>query len=105
MLKAVGILITLSTLSHLSYADSHWPPQTGAKVAGNALEYPTVLKAEQKPLSEFLNQGAKIVSTQIEDTGPVLTLQHGKKSLICFVYPANSSSDQNVATSKCYGLN
>lgn len=105
MLKATAVLLTLGTLSQFTYAQSTWPPATGAKVAGNALEYPTVLKAEQKPLSDFLNHGAKIVSTNIEDSGPVFTLQQGKKALICFVYPANSNTDQNVATSKCYGLN
>ncbi|WEV49127.1 hypothetical protein OZX61_01155 [Acinetobacter sp. ESL0695] len=88
-----------------TFAQMSWPPETGAKVVGNALEYPTTLNSQQKPMSDFLNHGAKIINTQMGERGPIFTLQQGKKSLLCFVYPANAQTDQNVATSKCYGLN
>ncbi|ESK38674.1 hypothetical protein P256_01491 [Acinetobacter nectaris CIP 110549] len=87
------------------FAATSWPPETGAKVVGNALEYPTTLSGQQKSMTDFLNHGAKIINTQMGERGPIFTLQQGKKFLLCFIYPANPETDQNVATSKCYGLN
>ncbi|WP_237412174.1 hypothetical protein [Acinetobacter nectaris] len=48
-----------------SFAAISWPPETGAKVVGNALEYPTTLSGQQKSMTDFLNHGAKIINTQM----------------------------------------
>ena len=88
-----------------AYAESKWPPETGAKVKGNALEYPTTLEAANNSLSYYLNKNATITSTQVTDRGPVFTLKQDKKNLICFVYPIDQVAGKETATSKCYKLN
>lgn len=103
-LKILSI-ITLIFGINTGYAQSAWPPETGSKVKNNALEYPTTLGPADNSFSYYLNKKATITSMQITDTGPVFVLKVGKKNLICFLYPSNPESDQNVATSKCYFLN
>lgn len=82
-----------------------WPPESGAKVPGNAQEYPTKLDAVNQSLEQLLNGGAKIVSSYVTQDGPVVTLSNRKKSVICLVKGVGTGSDQNVATSRCYALN
>ncbi|MCF5706652.1 hypothetical protein GIV19_05045 [Pseudomonas syringae] len=82
-----------------------WPPETGAKVAGNALEVPTKLEATDVSLEKMLNDGAKVVSSYVAQDGPVVTVLNKKHYVICMLKGAGTGSDQNVATSKCYVMN
>ena len=79
-----------------TFAQMWQPPEIGLKFTGNLLEYPITLSSQKKSMSEFLNHGAKIINTQMGEKGLIFTLQHGKKSLLCFVYPADAQTDQNV---------
>ena len=79
-----------------------WPPETGAKVVGNALE---VLEATDVSLEKMLNDGAHVVSSYVAQDGPVVTVLNKKHYAICMLKGAGMGSDQNVATSKCYVMN
>ncbi|MFC6376849.1 hypothetical protein [Tatumella terrea] len=86
-------------------AAAQWPPETGAKVPGNALEYPTRLSAVNSSLEQMLDQGAVIISSSLGTDGPLVTIRKGKHYIFCMLKGAGSGSDQNVATSKCYAMN
>ncbi len=86
-------------------ASAAWPPETGAKVPGNALEYPTQLSAVNQSLEQMLNQGAEIIASSLASDGPVVTIRLHKHYIICLLKGAGSGSDQNVSTSKCYAMN
>ncbi|ARU96312.1 hypothetical protein [Tatumella citrea] len=95
------IFVAVSSFS----AAAQWPPETGAKVPGNALEYPTRLSAVNQSLEQMLNQGGKIISSSLASDGPVVTLRFHQHYIICLLKGAGSGSDQNVPTSKCYAMN
>ncbi len=86
-------------------AAAQWPPETGAQVPGNALEYPTRLSAVNESLEQMLDQGGAIISSTPGADGPIVTLKKGKHYIFCVLKGAGSGSDQNVATSKCYAMN
>lgn len=98
------LLLSFAALVSFSAA-AQWPPETGAKVPGNALEYPTRLSAVNQSLEQMLNQGGEIISSSLAQDGPVVTLRLHKHYIICLLKGAGSGSDQNVATSKCYAMN
>lgn len=102
-----GLIVTICSLLLLPALASAagWPPESGARVPGNALEYPTKLEALNQSLEKLLNGGAKIVSASLGNDGPVVILNNKKQSVICLVKGAGSGSDQNVATSRCYAMN
>lgn len=52
-----ALFLVLATLMVSFSAAAQWPPETGAKVAGNALELPTQLSAVNTSLEQLLNQG------------------------------------------------
>ena len=101
--SALCLTVLTSALSFTAAAQ--WPPESGAKVPGNALEYPTRLSAVNHSLEQLLDQGAVIVSSSLGSDGPVVTLRNGKHYTFCLVKGAGSGADQNVSTSKCYALN
>ncbi|MFV0574549.1 MAG: hypothetical protein ACK5NC_03890 [Vibrio sp.] len=103
MMKYVIGLVALTAAMTTSAAN--WPPESGAKVAGNALEVPTKLEAVSTSLESMLNNGADIITSYIGENGPVVTIKHHHRYVICRVTGAGTGSDQNVATSKCYALN
>ncbi|MCX8957653.1 hypothetical protein [Erwinia psidii] len=105
MKKRLRLLCYSLLLTPILVSAAGWPPESGAKVAGNAQEYPTKLEAVNQSLEQLLNGGARIVSSALSTDGPVVTLSHRKKSVICLVKAAGTGSDQNVATSRCYALN
>lgn len=84
---------------------ANWPPETGALVAGNALEYPTKLDAVDNSLETMLNSGAKMISSYVANDGPIVTIKYQQQYIICMLKGAGMGSDQNVATSKCYAFN
>ena len=96
--------IALSGVATLASA-ANWPPETGAKVPGNVLEYPTKLAPVNRSLQQMLNEGATLVSSGLGENGPVVTLHSGKSYVICVLKGAGTGSDQNAATSKCYAMN
>ncbi len=98
------LLLSFATVTSFSAA-AQWPPETGAKVAGNALEYPTRLSAVNQSLEQMLNQGGEIITSSLASDGPVVTLRLHKHYIICLLKGAGSGADQNVATSKCYAMN
>lgn len=100
-----GLLALAATLSISAFADTDWPPETGAKVPGNALDVPTMLEGVQDSLETMLNNGGKVISAYVEDDGPVVTLVYQNKNIICLLKGAGTGSNQRVATSKCYRLN
>ena len=102
--RMIFTAIALSGVVTLASA-ANWPPETGAKVLGNALEYPTKLEPVNRSLQEMLNEGATVVSSGLGENGPVVTLHSGKNYVICILKGAGTGSDQNVATSKCYAMN
>lgn len=104
MKKLITLLLPLAAVLSFSAA-AQWPPETGAKVPGNALEYPTRLSAVNQSLEQMLNQGGEIISSSLASDGPVVTLRLHKHYIICLLKGAGSGSDQNVATSKCYAMN
>lgn len=100
-----ALFLVLTTLMVSFSAAAQWPPETGAKVAGNALEIPTQLSAVNTSLEQLLNQGGVVISSYAATDGPVVTLRNGKHYIICLVKGAGSSPGQNVPTSKCYQMN
>lgn len=103
-LKSIALPALLGAVfSCSSYAA--WPPETGQKVPGNALEYPTRLEPVNQSLEKMLNAGARVVSSYIGDAGPVVTVLSNKHYVICTLRGKGTGSDQNVATSKCYAMN
>lgn len=105
-MKALTHLLPIAIMLGASVASaSGWPPETGAKVPGNALEYPTKLEPLDSSLEQMLNQGATVISSYIAGDGPVVTLRNQKRYAICMLKGAGTGEDQNVATSRCYALN
>lgn len=98
------IVLVLSGVATLASA-ANWPPQTGAKVPGNALEYPTKLEPVNRSLQHMLNEGATVVASELGENGPVVTLHSKKSYVICMLKGAGTGADQHVATSKCYAMN
>lgn len=98
----LSVLLMVGFSSSLQAA---WPPETGSKVPGNALEYPTKLAAVDTSLEKMLNRGATVISSSIGQNGPVVTLHDKNRYLVCLLRGAGIAADQNVATSKCYALN
>ena len=64
-----------------------------------------MLKPVDKPLSKLLDSGGVVVSVQLSEHGPVVTLKKTGSYIICTVVGAGDGSDQNVSTSRCYALN
>lgn len=105
-MKKSLIPLSLALILSASFASAgSWPPETSAKVHGNALEYPTKLEAVNVSMEEMLNAGATVVSSYVADIGPVVTLKNKKHYVICMLRGAGTGSDTNVATSKCYAMN
>lgn len=102
-------IILLTLFSGFTFAD--WPPETGALVPGNGLEFPTKLEVVNESLQSMLDGGALVISSYVAQNGPIVTIKrhNPKKSsmqyLICILKGAGIGSDQNVATSKCYAYN
>lgn len=105
MKKLSTMIFGCLTLSAAFSAAAQWPPETGAKVPGNALEYPTRLSAVNDSLEHMLNQGAAVITTSPGTDGPMVTIKKGKHYIICVLKGAGTGADQNVATSKCYQMN
>lgn len=97
--------LALLSLSASFGAAAQWPPETDARVPGNALEVPTQLSAVNQSLEQLLNQGGQVISSYVAADGPVVTLRKNKHYILCMVKGASSSPGQNVATSKCYQMN
>ncbi|KPW42814.1 hypothetical protein ALO95_100481 [Pseudomonas syringae pv. antirrhini] len=105
-MKKSLIPLSLALILSASFASAgNWPPETSAKVPGNALEYPTKLEAVNVSMEEMLNAGATVVSSYVAENGPVVTLNNKKHYVICMLRGAGTGSDTNVATSKCYAMN
>lgn len=104
-LFCAGLLFCFLQTAFASNGEAIWPPEPSAKVPGNAAEYPTTLTPINQSLSTLLNNGGKVINAYIVPDGPVVTLKKGKVSIICMVIGPNPSTDQNVATSRCYALN
>ncbi|ORC61704.1 hypothetical protein BZK31_02005 [Pseudomonas floridensis] len=102
LLLSLPLALLLGT--SLASADG-WPPETSAKVPGNALEWPTRLEPVNVSLEKMLNAGATVVSSYVAQDGPVVTIVSKKHTIICMLKGAGTGSDQNVATSKCYSMN
>ncbi|WP_294901324.1 hypothetical protein [Tatumella sp. UBA2305] len=105
MKKLITLLLLSFTTATSFSAAAQWPPETGAKVPGNALEYPTRLSPVNQSLEQMLNQGGEIIASSLASDGPVVTLRLKKHYIFCLLKGAGSGSDQNVATSKCYAMN
>ena len=99
------ILCASSLMITCRASASGWPPESGSRVPGNALEYPTKLSPLNVSLEKLLNNGAKVISTSLASDGPVVTVQNGKHYIICLLKGAGSGIDQNVSTSRCYAMN
>ncbi len=102
-LSACGL--ALLSLSVSFGAAAQWPPETGARVPGNALEVPTQLSAVNQSLEQLLDHGGQVISSYVATDGPVVTLRKDKHYILCMVKGASSSPGQKVATSKCYQMN
>jgi hypothetical protein len=106
MFKSAAILCGILFLQPSNFAQAaEWPPETGAKVAGNALEMPTKLVGITTSLEDLLNTGAEVIASSLEDNGPVITVKYRKQFIVCILKGAGIGSDQKIATSKCYALN
>ncbi|AUH02223.1 hypothetical protein PCO86_03590 [Pectobacteriaceae bacterium CE70] len=105
MKKSFTFVYLLLFLSAFTVSAAGWPPVTGAKVPGNAMEFPTKLEPVNSSLETMLNKGAEVVSSYVGQYGPVVTIKNNKHYIICILKGAGTGSDQNVATSKCYAMN
>ena len=98
--------VCFTTLPFLASAQAaQWPPATDSKVPLNAMEYPTTLAPQQTSMTQLIRSGAQIISAGQSDKGPFFTLKKGKRYLFCMLTGPVPNSDQQVATSRCYGLN
>ncbi|BDH46066.1 hypothetical protein TUM12370_21100 [Salmonella enterica subsp. enterica serovar Choleraesuis] len=105
-MKKLSVIFSSFIALGISFsACAAWPPETGAKVPGNALEYPTRLEPLNTSLEKLLNSDASVISSYAGETGPVVTLRLNSRYIICMVKGAGIGSDQKVATSKCYAMN
>lgn len=106
MRKSALVLFCLLSLPFTNFAlASQWPPETGANVAGNALEVPTKLTGITTSLENLLNAGAHVITSSLGDNGPVITVKYRQQFIICILKGAGIGSDQKIATSKCYAMN
>lgn len=106
MFKSVVVLFGILFLHSSNFAQaSQWPPETGGKVAGNALEVPTKLVGITASLEQLLNEGAEVIASSLADKGPVITVKYRQQFIVCILKGAGVGSDQKIATSKCYALN
>ncbi|MCK8360298.1 hypothetical protein LXA11_17635, partial [Erwinia amylovora] len=81
-----NVLITvLIMVGYKSSLQAAWPPETGSKEPGNALEYPTKLAAVDTSLEKLLNRGATVISSSIGQNGPVVTLHDKNRYLVCLL--------------------
>lgn len=100
----VATLVTAFTAPATAQG-GRWPLEGPVKTPSKALEVPTTLAPVSQSLTEMLNGGGRIVSSQIGKNGPVVTVVRKGKWTVCVVAAQNPQTDQNVATSECYALN